>query len=62
MCHSRFSVARKNSWASTCSYDREEDLAYDLIGILGVNMRVCFGEGHLAFLRLQDEILKTYVF
>lgn len=58
-CLSEFSIGRRMSWASTCSYDREEDLAYALIGLFGVSMTILYGEGQLAFLRLQDEILKS---
>lgn len=54
---SDFSVARKMSWASACSYDRVEDLAYALIGLFGISMMVMYGEGPRAFLRLQEEIL-----
>ena len=36
-------------------------MAYCLIGILGIHMPLLYGEGHNAFLRLQDEIIKyTY--
>ena len=56
---SDFSVARRMSWASICSYDRQEDLAYALIGLFGVSMTILYGEGPLAFLRLQDEISRT---
>lgn len=55
---SDFSVGRKMSWASACSYDREEDLAYALIGLFGISMMILYGEGHRAFFRLQEEILK----
>ncbi|KAL1855904.1 hypothetical protein Daus18300_010883 [Diaporthe australafricana] len=47
------------SWASACSYDREEDLAYALIGLFNISMMILYGEGHLAFLRLQDEISRS---
>lgn len=58
-CLFDFSVGRRMSWASACSYNREEDLAYALIGLFGVSMAIIYGEGHLAFLRLQDEISKS---
>ncbi|KAH8742588.1 hypothetical protein F5883DRAFT_610297 [Diaporthe sp. PMI_573] len=58
-CLFDFSVGRRMSWASACSYNREEDLAYALIGLFGVSMPILYGEGHLAFLRLQDEISKS---
>ncbi|RBR13291.1 uncharacterized protein FIESC28_08257 [Fusarium coffeatum] len=37
---------------------REEDIAYSLLGIFGVNMPLLYGEGARSFLRLQEEILK----
>lgn len=58
-CLFDFSVGRRMSWASACSYNREEDLAYALIGLFGVSMTILYGEGRLAFLRLQDEISKS---
>ncbi|KAF2093325.1 HET-domain-containing protein [Rhizodiscina lignyota] len=38
---------------------RPEDVAYCLMGIFGVNMPLLYGEGDKAFLRLQEEIIKT---
>lgn len=58
-CLFDFSVGRRMSWASACSYDREEDLAYALIGLFGIRILILYGEKHLAFLRLQDEISKS---
>jgi hypothetical protein len=46
------------SWASSRACTREEDEAYCLIGLLGVNMPLLYGEGKNAFQRLQYEILK----
>ena len=54
-----FSVAQKMSWASNRDTTRVEDLAYCLIGLFGVNMPLLYGEGSRAFIRLQEEILKT---
>ena len=53
------SVARKMSCASRRETTRIEDIAYSLIGLFGVNMPLLYGEGHAAFLRLQEEIMKT---
>ena len=52
------SVARRMSWAAKRQTTREEDRAYSLMGIFGVNMPTIYGEGHNAFIRLQEEILK----
>ncbi|KAI0805460.1 HET-domain-containing protein [Xylaria sp. FL0064] len=50
-------VATKLSWVSRRS-TRTEDMAYCLLGLLDVNMPLLYGEGHRAFLRLQEEFLK----
>ncbi|KAI0766587.1 HET-domain-containing protein [Trametes elegans] len=52
------SVARRMSWAAKRQTTREEDKAYSLLGIFGVNMPTIYGEGGNAFIRLQEEILK----
>ncbi|KAL7280871.1 hypothetical protein ACG7TL_005815 [Trametes sanguinea] len=52
------SVARRMSWAAKRQTTREEDKAYSLMGIFGVNMPTIYGEGSNAFVRLQEEILK----
>ncbi|KAI0362403.1 HET-domain-containing protein [Trametes cingulata] len=52
------SVAQRFSWASDRNTTREEDKAYSLMGIFGVNMPTTYGEGGYAFIRLQEEILK----
>nr|UWK20183.1 HET-domain containing protein [Trichoderma crystalligenum] len=52
------SVARRMSWAANRETTRQEDIAYSLFGIFGVNMPLVYGEGPKAFLRLQEEILK----
>lgn len=56
---SRHSVADRMSWAAQRQTTREEDTAYCLFGLFGVNMPLLYGEGARAFLRLQEEILKT---
>lgn len=47
-------------WACLREATREEDIAYSLLGIFGVNMPLLYGEGRrVAFSRLQSEILRT---
>lgn len=52
------SVAMRMAWASQRVTTREEDEAYSLMGIFGVNIPALYGEGRYAFIRLQEEILK----
>lgn len=52
------SVAQRISWASKRTTTREEDIAYCLLGILGINMPLLYGEGEKAFQRLQEEVVK----
>ena len=47
------------SWASYRETTRKEDIAYCLLGIFQVNMPLLYGEGDRAFIRLQEEIIKT---
>ncbi|KAI0875251.1 HET-domain-containing protein [Hypoxylon argillaceum] len=54
----RLSIATKLSWVSGRHTARVEDMAYCLLGLLDVNMPLLYGEGHRAFLRLQEEFLK----
>ena len=51
-------VARRMSWAANRTTTRIEDEAYSLMGLFGVHMPTVYGEGHNAFIRLQEEILK----
>lgn len=53
-----FSVAQVMSWAAERETTREEDIAYCLLGLLGVNMPLMYGEGPRAFERLQQEYMK----
>jgi hypothetical protein len=53
------SAACKISWASARSTTRVEDSAYCLLGLLGVNMPLLYGEGEKAFLRLQEAVLSS---
>jgi ankyrin repeat protein len=54
-----FSVAQRMSWASRRQTSRIEDRAYSLLGIFGINMPLIYGEGIRAFIRLQEEIIRT---
>ncbi|KFY48760.1 hypothetical protein V495_01053, partial [Pseudogymnoascus sp. VKM F-4514 (FW-929)] len=54
----RFSVAERMSWASGRVTTRQEDIAYCLLGLFGVNMPLLYGEGERAFIRLEEEIIK----
>ncbi|KAG9232951.1 heterokaryon incompatibility protein-domain-containing protein [Amylocarpus encephaloides] len=53
------SVASRMKWASGRVTTRVEDIAYCLVGIFNVNMPLLYGEGEKAFIRLQEEILKS---
>ncbi|KAI1380586.1 heterokaryon incompatibility protein-domain-containing protein [Hypoxylon crocopeplum] len=53
-------LATKLSWAANRETIREEDRAYSLLGILGVNMTLHYGEGKRAFVRLQRELIRNY--
>ena len=52
-------VAQIMSWAANRMTSRVEDRAYSLMGLLGVNMPMLYGEGKKAFHRLQLEIIRT---
>ncbi|KAN0110831.1 HET domain containing protein, partial [Hyaloscypha variabilis] len=54
-----FSVAQRMSWASMRVTTRVEDVAYCLLGIFSVHMPMLYGEGDHAFVRLQEEIMRT---
>ncbi|KAH8904977.1 HET-domain-containing protein [Coniochaeta sp. PMI_546] len=52
-------IAERMSWAAGRQTTRLEDEAYCLLGIFGVNMPLLYGEGANAFVRLQQEIIKS---
>lgn len=52
-------LATKLSWAANRQTTREEDRAYSLLGLLGVHMPLIYGEGKQAFIRLQNELIRT---
>lgn len=54
------SVSRRMSWASKRKTTRVEDQAYCLMGLFDIHMPAVYGEGHRAFVRLQEEILKNH--
>ncbi|PPQ94735.1 hypothetical protein CVT25_007700, partial [Psilocybe cyanescens] len=45
-------------WLSKRRTTRIEDMAYCLIGLLGIPLSIAYGEGEMAFYRLQVEILQ----
>jgi hypothetical protein len=53
------SAACKFSWAADQRTTRIEDEAYSLLGLLGINMSLLYGEGNKAFLRLQEIVLSS---
>jgi len=53
------SVAQKMSWAAQRSTSRTEDIAYCLMGLFDVHMPMLYGEGEWAFIRLQEEIIRS---
>jgi hypothetical protein len=54
---SQVSAACKFAWASQRMTTRIEDKAYCLMGLLGVNMPLLYGEGNQAFVRLQEAVI-----
>lgn len=51
-------ISQRMSWAARRTTSRIEDRAYSLLGIFDVYMPMLYGEGHRAFRRLQEEIIK----
>jgi hypothetical protein len=56
---SKVSAACKFSWAALRLTTRVEDKAYCLMGLLGVNMPLLYGEGDDAFVRLQEKVINS---
>ncbi|KAM5534181.1 hypothetical protein V8D89_012201 [Ganoderma adspersum] len=52
------SLSIRMSWASERKTTRVEDEAYCLMGLFGVSMPTNYGEGKMAFIRLQYEIMQ----
>ncbi|KAI6118529.1 hypothetical protein EDD16DRAFT_1726773 [Pisolithus croceorrhizus] len=53
-------VAQIMSWAARRKTECNEDRAYSLMGLFGVNMPMLYGEGRRAFRRLQLEIIREF--
>lgn len=58
MALDKVAAAVRMSWAADRNTTREEDVAYSLMGIFGINMPLLYGEGRKAFIRLQHEIIR----
>ena len=54
-----YSISQRMSWASSRETTRIEDMAYCLLGLFGIHMPPLYGEGSHAFIRLQEEIIKS---
>lgn len=52
-------VGERMSWAADRTTTRREDIAYCLLGLFSIHMPILYGERERAFLRLQEEIIKT---
>jgi hypothetical protein len=52
------SVRERMVWASKRKTTRTEDIAYCLIGIFNIPLSIAYGEGPMAFYRLQVEIVQ----
>jgi hypothetical protein len=52
-------TAEKLSWAAERTTTRKEDAAYCLMGLLGINMPLLYGEGERAFTRLLSEVMRV---
>lgn len=54
-----YTIAQRMSWAAIRETTRLEDIAYCLLGIFDIYMPMLYGEGDVAFTRLQQEIMRT---
>ncbi|KAJ5949931.1 hypothetical protein N7454_001515 [Penicillium verhagenii] len=54
-----FSIAQRMFWASKRETTRIEDRAYSLMGLFDIYMPLIYGEREMAFVRLQEEIIKA---
>ena len=50
-------IAERMSWMSGRTTTQREDMAYSMLGILGVSMDIRYGEHENAFLRLEERIV-----
>ncbi|KAF2208602.1 hypothetical protein CERZMDRAFT_122414 [Cercospora zeae-maydis SCOH1-5] len=56
------SIAKRMSWAAKRKTSRSEDMPHSLLGLFSVNMPLLYGGGgQRAFLRLQEEIMKSQI-
>ncbi|PSS02401.1 heterokaryon incompatibility protein-domain-containing protein [Coniella lustricola] len=55
----RISIARRLAWLAKRETTRMEDMAYCMLGIFDINLTLLYGEGVKAFVRLQEEILRS---
>lgn len=53
------SIAHRMAAVADRITTRPEDIAYCLLGLFDVNMPLLYGEGAMAFVRLQEEIMKV---
>jgi hypothetical protein len=53
-------IAQRMSWMARRQTTRKEDEAYCLLGIFGVHMPLLYGEADMAFVRLQEELVRKY--
>lgn len=54
-----FCASQKMYWASGRQTTRVEDRAYSLLGLFNINIPILYGEGSRAFIRLQEEIIRS---
>ncbi|KAI1418808.1 heterokaryon incompatibility protein-domain-containing protein [Xylaria sp. FL1777] len=54
-------VSQRMSWAAFRQTTRVEDEAYCLLGIFGIHLPLLYGEGRMAFRRLQEEIIRRNI-
>jgi hypothetical protein len=52
-------IATKMSWIAGRTTTRIEDIAYSMLGLFNIMMTPQYGEGQRAFMRLQQELLRT---
>lgn len=52
-------IAAKFSWIAKRHTERDEDMAYSMLGLFGITMDPRYGEGWGAFMRLQKELLSS---
>ncbi|KAJ0307783.1 hypothetical protein COL516b_003753 [Colletotrichum fioriniae] len=52
------SISEMFSWLAGRETTRPEDMAYCVLGLLGLNMPLLYGERSAAFMRLQEELIR----